>query len=128
MGESDRQRERKQKKKVVSLEYHGGDVDVRSNADDDDEAAERRLRRQMRRAKKMAKHLERLGLDENEDKPGYPVREYKFTIPGMSDQVVINPVVALISIAWLWGIVLWCGCKSILTPTIIFLREGSSRI
>lgn len=98
-------------------------VAVAAVDDDDDDAVatesneseERRLKRRLRRAKKMAKHLENLGLDEegneldNFSLAKYPVREWKFTIAGMRDEVAINPVTTLIAIVWLWGIVLWCA-------------------
>lgn len=80
---------------------------------------ERTLRKQLRRAKKMARHLEKLGLDENGEEldnfslSKYPVRESTFTISGMNDRVAVNPVVTLMAIIVLWSIVVWCTGKFI---------------
>lgn len=81
------------------------------------DSEERRLRRRLRRAQKLAKHLEELGLDENGNEldnfslDKYPVREFKFTIPMMRNEVALNPTVTLIAIVCLWGLVLWCTSK-----------------
>jgi hypothetical protein len=99
-----RQREHKKKSKKSR-----GSDDTASRASEDDE--ERRLRKELRRAKKMARHLERLELDENQNETNYPVRECKFTILGMTDKVAINPAVTLIAVSGLWAIAIWCSGK-----------------
>jgi hypothetical protein len=80
---------------------------------DDEPAEERRIRKALRKAKKMAKHLERLGLDEtgnelDDSYEKYPVRIWNFTIPGLHDKVAINPAVTMIGVVCLWSLVVWC--------------------
>jgi hypothetical protein len=82
----------------------------------------RRLRKQLRQAKKLAKQLESLGLDENGNDvdqnfalSDYPVREWTFTFPGMPHETVaLNPLVSLIGIVCLWGLVVWYTGTSLL--------------
>jgi hypothetical protein len=77
----------------------------------------RARRKQLRQAEKMVKRLAKLGLDEHGDPLDnfsllkYPVREWKFRVPGFQEAVAINPVVTLIAVAVLWSIVLTCICK-----------------
>jgi hypothetical protein len=83
---------------------------------DDETAEERRIRKALRKAKKMAKHLERLGLDENGNEldasyDKYPVRTWNFTVPGLHDKVAINPAVTMIGVVCLWSLVVWCHGK-----------------
>jgi hypothetical protein len=85
--------------------------------DEGDSASEELTQKQRRRAKKMAKRLAALGLDEegneldNYSLSKYPVREWKFTLPGMKDDIALNPVVSLIGVGVLWGIVCWYSGK-----------------
>jgi hypothetical protein len=79
---------------------------------------ERQRKKEQRRAKRhLAKHLAELGLDENGEPIDnfslleYPVREWKFKLPGFHDPVALNPAVTLIAVACLWGIVLWSSGK-----------------
>jgi hypothetical protein len=84
---------------------------------DNSESEELTQKQRQRRAKKMAKRLAALGLDEegneldNYSLSKYPVRECKFTLPGMKDDIAINPVVSLIGVGVLWGIVCWYSGK-----------------
>jgi hypothetical protein len=77
------------------------------------EQERRRLKKLERRAAKAKKHLEELGLDENGEPLDnfsllkYPVREWKFTVPGSAQHIAINPVVTLIGVCFIWGIVVW---------------------
>jgi hypothetical protein len=101
---------RERKKKAPKIQSVDGE-DAKSI-----DSEERRLRRSVRKAKKIAKNLEALALaatsDELDDSLKYPVREWTFTIPGMRNEVVsLNPVVAMIAVLCLWGIVLWVSCK-----------------
>jgi hypothetical protein len=86
-------------------------------SDDGDSASEELTQKQRRRAKKMVKRLAALGLDEegneldNYSLSKYPVREWKFTLPGMKDDIALNPVVSLIGVGVLWGIVCWYSGK-----------------
>jgi hypothetical protein len=72
----------------------------------------RRQKKEKRRAKRLAKYLADLGLDENGDPIDnfsllkYPVREWKYKFPG-EEAVAVNPVVAFIGVACLWVIVMW---------------------
>jgi hypothetical protein len=95
------------------------------DADDDSDELEkcireekRRVKKLQRRAKKMRAHFAALGLDEfgepldNFSLLKYPVREWKFTVPGfLTDPIAINPAVAVICGALLWGTVLLSLCK-----------------
>jgi hypothetical protein len=80
---------------------------------------ERRRKKDKRRAKRLAAHLAELGLDVNGDPIDnfsllqYPLREWKFKLPGFHEPVAINPVVTFIAVACLWGMVLWSSGKSI---------------
>jgi hypothetical protein len=82
-----------------------------------DSEDERRLKKEQRRAKRLAKHLAELGLDENGDPIDnfsllkYPVREWKFKLPGFDESIAINPVVTFIAVVCLWAIVLWSSSK-----------------
>jgi hypothetical protein len=79
---------------------------------------ERRRKKEQRRAKRhLAKHLAELGLDEHGEPTDnfsllkYPVREWKFKLPGLHEPIALNPVVTFISVVCLWGIVLWSSGK-----------------
>jgi hypothetical protein len=37
----------------------------------------------------------------------YPLREWQCQLPRMKDPIRMNPVVTLISVVWLWGLVIW---------------------
>lgn len=109
--EASRRNERKPKK---MSKYN---ADGKKGHPKSENSEERRLRRKLRKAQRIAKHFEELGLDENGNEldafsiEKYPVREWTFTVPGMSDKVALNPVVTLIAVAFLWGLVLWVICK-----------------
>jgi hypothetical protein len=82
---------------------------------DVDKRRRRRAKEDRRRAKKLADRLAALGLDEtgepldNYSLLKYPVREWKFKVPGGSaeDIVAINPVVTLLCVVALWALVAW---------------------
>jgi BCCT, betaine/carnitine/choline family transporter len=133
MDDSSRHTQRDSKKKRKSSKQHyrddesrdGGDSRAGSLSTDGDGRSvessfdkQRRLRKSLRKAKRIAKHLEDLRLEEEEGDEldnfslaKYPVREFKFTIPGMSDELALNPVVTLIGVVVLWSVVLWCTGK-----------------
>lgn len=81
----------------------------------DEEQEEERRRRKLarRQAKKMAKHLAELGLDENGNRIdnltllNYPVRECKFSLPGFHEAIAVNPLVSLLGGIILWLFVVW---------------------
>lgn len=82
------------------------------------ESEERRLKKELKRAKKMGERLAELGLDENGEPLDnfsllkYPVREWKISIPGSrGDQVAFNPVVTMVGMIGLWILVMFCTCK-----------------
>jgi hypothetical protein len=89
----------------------------RSNEDDHDDDDERRIKKEQRRVKRLAKQLAELGLDENGDPIDnfsllkYPVREWKFKLPGFHEPIAINPVVTLMAVSCLWGLVWWSSGK-----------------
>lgn len=101
------------------------DVGDDSSVDSDGVAAtDERRKKELRRAKRLAERLAQLGLDANGDPLDnfslltYPVREWKFKVPG---------VVTFICIATLWALVLWntgkqretvAGLDSLRTPAI----------
>jgi hypothetical protein len=72
-------------------------------------------KRRRKREARLVKRLAALGLDEHGDEldhyslQTYPVREWKFTLPGFSDPVALNPVVSLIGLVFIWGVVGWCA-------------------
>jgi hypothetical protein len=78
---------------------------------------ERRHKKELRRAKRIGKQLAALGLDENGDPidnfslSKYPVREWKFKLPGFQEPIALNPVVTFIGVVCLWGMVLWSSGK-----------------
>jgi hypothetical protein len=37
----------------------------------------------------------------------YPLREWQCQLPRMKDPIRLNPVVTLMSVVWLWGLVIW---------------------
>jgi hypothetical protein len=73
----------------------------------------RRLKKEARQREKMIARLAELGLDEHGEKLDnfsllkYPVREWKFSIPGCSEQIALNPAVTLIGVLVLWSLVGW---------------------
>jgi hypothetical protein len=90
------------------------DMSPKSADPGDETAEERHVRKALTKARKIAKHLERLGLDVEGNElhdscSKYPVRSWKFTIPGMHDKVTINPVVTVIGVVCLWSLVIWCN-------------------
>jgi hypothetical protein len=82
-----------------------------------DPESEEFTQKQRRRAKKMAKRLAALVPDDEGNElddyslSKYPVREWKFTLPGMKDDIALNPVVTLVGVGVLWGIVCWYSGK-----------------
>jgi hypothetical protein len=106
---------------------HKGDKEIlrkshRSSRSNNDEAVsveseERRRRRkkEARRREKMIAQLAELGLDENGEKLDnfsilkYPVREWKFSLPGSQEQIALNPAVTLMGVMVLWGMVGWAS-------------------
>jgi hypothetical protein len=82
-----------------------------------DPESEELTQKQRCRAKKMAKRLAALVPDDEGNElddyslSKYPVREWKFTLPGMKDDVALNPVVTLVGVGVLWGIVCWYSGK-----------------
>lgn len=103
-------------------------------SDDGDLASNELTQKQRRRAKKMAKRLAALGLDEegneldNYSLSKYPVREWKFTLPGMKDDIALNPVVSLIGVSVLWGIVCCYSGKLPLEENLIFHVSRTHRL
>lgn len=61
----------------------------------------------MRRPSKGRSEEEILPVIEPFDLEKYPIREMKFRIPGLVDPIVINPMVALVAVALLWGVVVY---------------------
>jgi hypothetical protein len=53
-------------------------------------------------AKHKAKAIEDFDLDK------YPVREWSFTLPWLTEPIAFNPVVCFIGISMLWGLAIWC--------------------
>jgi hypothetical protein len=84
-----------------------------SSAEELDLDDERRRKKEQRRATRLAKHLAELGLDENGDPIDnfsllkYPVREWKFKLPGFHEPIALNPAVTFIGVVCLWGMVMW---------------------
>jgi hypothetical protein len=37
----------------------------------------------------------------------FPVREWTFTVPGLTDHISFNPLVSGIGISVLWGLAIW---------------------
>jgi hypothetical protein len=99
---------KKKKKEKQRMDAGSGDIV---------EEEERRRKKLLRHAKKQAKLFAELGLDENGNPIDnfsilkYPVREWKFTLPGSKGQIALNPVVTLIGIVCLWSLVIWCRGK-----------------
>jgi hypothetical protein len=79
----------------------------------EEKEARRLAKKEQRRQEKAIKQLAELGLDENGQEldnyslEKYPIREFKFTLPGFHNPVAFNPVVTLIGITSIWGIVTW---------------------
>jgi hypothetical protein len=93
-------------------------LDVFSDDERDEEREEeRRRKKHLRRAERLAKRFAALGLDEhgnaldNFSLLKYPVREWKFTIPGTQEPIALNPAVTLVGVVCLWGIVCWSSGK-----------------
>jgi BCCT, betaine/carnitine/choline family transporter len=80
-----------------------------------DSEERRRLKKEARQREKMIARLAELGLDEHGEKLDnfsilkYPVREWKFSIPGSSEQIALNPAVSLMGIFVLWSLVGWAS-------------------
>jgi hypothetical protein len=101
--EHERRKSKKHDKKSHSI----------SSGEECDLDDERRRKKEERRAKRLAKHLAELGLDENGDPIDnfsllkYPVREWKFKLPGFHEPIALNLVVTFIGVVCLWGMVMW---------------------
>lgn len=54
---------------------------------------------------------------EDFDLDKYPVREFSFTLPGLTEPIAFNPLVCFIGVSMLWGIAIWCMCKFCLKYT-----------
>lgn len=83
------------------------------NAHDSRHDEERRLKKLRKQAQRVVEHFAALGLDEfgqpldNFSLLKYPVRECKFSLPGVNDKpIAINPVVAMIGGLLPWVCVL----------------------
>ena len=48
---------------------------------------------------------------EDFDLDKYPVREWKISLPWLSEDIAFNPLVCLLGISMLWGLAIWCMCK-----------------
>jgi hypothetical protein len=102
---------RKHKKAKRSDKQHGSKAKHFELTEAEQE--DRRRKKSERRAAKVKQELAELGLDEygqpldNYSILKYPVREWKFKIPGTSQPIALNPVVTLIGVLLIWGIVVW---------------------
>jgi hypothetical protein len=96
-----------------------------------DSESEELTQKQRRRAKKMAKRLAVFVPDDeaneldNYSLSKYPVREWKFTLLGMKDDIALNPVVSFTGVGVLWGIVCWYSGKP--PPELNLVLYNASR-
>jgi hypothetical protein len=133
--EKDEER-RRHKKEMRQKALKDGEMDDKS----------RHRTKAMRHREKMIERLAALRLDENGEKLDnyshfkYPVREWMIALPGVSEQIVVNPFVTLIGIVLLWGhwlerrYVVKEACRLCFIPNsnvldvLLFLNSGSGRL
>jgi hypothetical protein len=120
-----------EQKRKKSKKHDKTSQSIRSNEELDlDLDDERRRKKEQRRTKRLAKQLAALGLDENGDPIDnfsllkYPVREWKFKLPGFQEPIALNPVVTFIGVVCLWGMVLWSSGKFVRYATCVMALQA----
>jgi hypothetical protein len=58
----------------------------------------------------------------------FPVREWHFTVPGLTDDISFNPLVSGIGVSVLWGLAIWSMLVSLLLVVSVYSIHGRRRV